>query len=346
MTFDLYKCFIASPSDTAQERAACDEVLSKINRTLGDMLSFRVESLKWENDVSPGFGDEPQDVINKRINDDYDIFIGIMWNRFGEQTKSAGSGTEEEFNRAYKRMKSGDDVEILFYFSSAPSDVLSQDLSQISKIQNFMKRVSDLGGLYCRYGSLDEFRESLERHLADFFVKRLGSRSKDKAIKDRSDELKKASENEAVSIILRKRLNDALFVFHGQPSIWIDPVIVRAGNISKNPDDNFDLRVDESEILSHEKSLIVRAPPQFGLSCLAHHLVLSAWNFGKVWIYVDARRLYGKDETRILKREIRDLNLEGRLIDCIVIDSWNVNENGAKRLIKNIGTSDFSVGNP
>ncbi|MYD31374.1 MAG: DUF4062 domain-containing protein, partial [Nitrospira sp. SB0661_bin_20] len=64
-----------------------------------------MDVVRWETRTTPGFGKDPQDVINKQISDAYDIFIGIMWTRFGTPTPRAGSGTEEEFLRAYDRYK-------------------------------------------------------------------------------------------------------------------------------------------------------------------------------------------------------------------------------------------------
>jgi len=51
----------------------------------------------------------------------YDIFIGILWKKFGTLTGRACSGTEEEFNRAYERYKENPSkLRIMFYFKTAP----------------------------------------------------------------------------------------------------------------------------------------------------------------------------------------------------------------------------------
>ena len=61
----------------------------------------------------------PQGIINKQIGE-YDIFIGMMWKRFGTPTGKAGSGTEEEFRLAYEYWETTKSVMILFYFCQAP----------------------------------------------------------------------------------------------------------------------------------------------------------------------------------------------------------------------------------
>ena len=100
MNVKIFKCFISSPSDTEKEREICEQIFAEINESLGKAYNFRIESLRWENDVRPSFGIDGQDVINKQIGNDYELFIGIMNKRFGTPTSKAGSGTEEEFNNA------------------------------------------------------------------------------------------------------------------------------------------------------------------------------------------------------------------------------------------------------
>ena len=59
-------------------------------------------------------------VINRQLPDDCDIFLGVMWARFGTATPRAGSGTEEEFERALTRHQANSrSVMILFYFKQA-----------------------------------------------------------------------------------------------------------------------------------------------------------------------------------------------------------------------------------
>ena len=119
-TRTLLQVFVASPGDVKDERKLLDSVISELNKTWGHSNGVMLELLKWETDSHPGFGADPQDVINSQIGEEYDIFIGIMWGRFGSPTKRAESGTEEEFNRAYTRLSnSSNSVQIMFYFKDA-----------------------------------------------------------------------------------------------------------------------------------------------------------------------------------------------------------------------------------
>ena len=101
----IAQIFVASPSDVQGEREILEEVVSEMNRSSAKNAGFRLELLKWETSVHPGFGPDSQAVINEQIGDNYDIFIGIIWGRFGRKTSRAESGTEEEFDRALMRYK-------------------------------------------------------------------------------------------------------------------------------------------------------------------------------------------------------------------------------------------------
>jgi len=120
----------------------------------------------------PGVGPDAQAVINNQVGEDYDIYIGILGHRFGTQTPRAGSGTEEEFERAYQRLRNvPDTVRILFYFKSA-SDVPLQelDLAQLGKVQEFRRRISPQV-LYSNFKTADDFLKQVRDHLWQLIIR-------------------------------------------------------------------------------------------------------------------------------------------------------------------------------
>lgn len=142
-TVTKYKIFLASPSDLNKDRTSIDEVIKELNLTYGQQNNIVLELKKWETHSAPGVSMAyTQDLINKDINDDYDLFIGLMWLKFGTPTNNAGSGTEEEFNRAFERFKNSSDIlQILFYFKNSPPISL-QDIipSELEKVNDFKKK--------------------------------------------------------------------------------------------------------------------------------------------------------------------------------------------------------------
>lgn len=104
-----------------EEREAVSEVVSELNLTYGNPNNIVIELLKWETNSAPAISKTSvQDIVNKDI-PEYDLFVGLLWMKFGTPTKDFGSGTEEEFNIAHKRFISNDkSLQILFYFKNSP----------------------------------------------------------------------------------------------------------------------------------------------------------------------------------------------------------------------------------
>src|SRR5204862_8316782 len=86
----------------------------------------------------------------------------------------------------------------------------------------------------------------------------------------------------------KERLDKALRAFSSQPIIWLEPVLSNTNEISQNPYENYTKRIDISEIINKPDSFIINAPPQFGLTCLVHHMIFEAWKTGDLWIYLDS----------------------------------------------------------
>lgn len=159
----LYKIFLASPGDMQEERTTVAGIVNEINDNSSEI---KLELVKWETHTFPGFGVDAQDVINDQTGDDYDIFIGLMWKRFGTPTGRAGSGTEEEFNNAYeKHFNTPGSVQIMFYFKTAPIPFEEINPEQISKINSFKKKLGDVGGYYWQYSEVIQLERQLRVHL-------------------------------------------------------------------------------------------------------------------------------------------------------------------------------------
>jgi len=91
--------FLASPSDVADEREAVREAVSSATRMVSD-LGWSIELYGWED--TPPCAGRPQAVINHDV-DACDVFVGLLWKRWGQPTGEYSSGFQEEFQRAKKR---------------------------------------------------------------------------------------------------------------------------------------------------------------------------------------------------------------------------------------------------
>ena len=63
---EVKKVFLASPSDTINERKSANQIIEEINNLLGDTLRIKFEIIKWETHSTPAIG-RPQGIINKQL---------------------------------------------------------------------------------------------------------------------------------------------------------------------------------------------------------------------------------------------------------------------------------------
>lgn len=167
-SIDKYKILIASPSDLLDERASMDEVFTELNKTYGSRNNLILELIKWETHSAPAASKtDVQDVIDKDIGSDYDLFIGILWKKFGTPTNKFGSGTEQEFQNAYSRFKQNPEtLHILFYFkTSTPLSLADIEPPQLEKVNKFKRELGEKNVFYWEYNNIEELQKFLRIHI-------------------------------------------------------------------------------------------------------------------------------------------------------------------------------------
>lgn len=170
---EVLTIFLASPGDVEAEREQARQVIEDINRTIGQEKKVRFDVVGWETNAYPSYGSDGQDIINQQIADmaKYDLFLGILWNRFGQPTPRAGSGTEEEFDRAAASYSQTRRPDIMFYFNQVPSNLTSlRDAEQKMKVLQFKEKVRS-GGLTWDYDGVQDFRIQFQRHLSSWLIR-------------------------------------------------------------------------------------------------------------------------------------------------------------------------------
>ncbi len=168
-TVKLLKVFIASPGDVRLEREkARDEILSL--RPLAQKHGFDLEATGWETHAAPGMG-RSQARINQLVRE-CDLFLGILWRRFGVPTGEAESGTLEEFNLARERYAREHAPEIMLYFREVHPDFLADPGPQLQKVLAFKQQVEEGRlALYANYRDPEHFAALLRQHVTDWLLK-------------------------------------------------------------------------------------------------------------------------------------------------------------------------------
>lgn len=134
------KIFLASPSDLAEERKVAKVIVDEFNSQLADALGYQVELVGWE-DTLPGVG-RPQAIINRDL-DGCDLFVGMLWKRWGTPTgtDSYTSGFEEEFQRSMTRNASEGRPEINLLLKDLDAASLADPGDHLKKVLAFKDQV-------------------------------------------------------------------------------------------------------------------------------------------------------------------------------------------------------------
>jgi Domain of unknown function (DUF4062) len=100
-----YHVFLASPGDVDDERKKVRTFFEAYNLNYAAPRGLRFEIVDWENYSSAGVG-RPQQLITEqtleRYRESLALVVGIMAQRFGSNSGTHESGTEEEFEWAIK----------------------------------------------------------------------------------------------------------------------------------------------------------------------------------------------------------------------------------------------------
>lgn len=202
--FTQFSILLSSPSDLQSERNEIPNLIDELNKTYGKSNEVYFDLIKWETHSAPGVTHEyTQQIINKDIGDDYDIFLGIIWKKFGTETAVAQSGTEEEFLRALKRFHNKENIQILFYFKSEAIPLDDIIPEQIAKIKNFKEILKENNVLYWNFNSSEELISHLRIHLpkrTDNLLNNSTNQSTTK-IKSKVNNLDISSENEEIGVL-------------------------------------------------------------------------------------------------------------------------------------------------
>jgi len=163
---NFLRVLVASPDDVKKERERLESIIDEVNKEIDSKSGIQLELVKSETDVSPGMGKYPQDVANRQIGDDIDIFIGILWKKFGTPTKDWLSGTEEEFERAYERNTlSAGSVSIKIYFNKARVNLDEINSEQLERVNEFRKNLGGRGIYWDQYKTIQDFEQKMRMHL-------------------------------------------------------------------------------------------------------------------------------------------------------------------------------------
>jgi HEAT repeat protein len=169
-TRNVLVAFIASPSDVPEERLATREVIEELNKSLRT-LNWQIDIIGWE-DTAPGVG-RPQELINKDV-DTCDLFIGILWKRWGQPTGEYSSGFEEEFERAIERRNETGSPAVWLAFKHVDSELLKDPGEQLQHVLEFKQKQIELRRvLFQEFPNIERWKALLSTWLLNYIFKQV-----------------------------------------------------------------------------------------------------------------------------------------------------------------------------
>ena len=157
------KLFLASPNDVVRERKIAEDVIAAINRDFSDHTNCTVELLAWEH-VQPGAG-RPQERINLCV-DQCDLFVGILWKRWGSPAGNGQTGFEEEFERASRIQHSVGSPDLWIFFKDVDAESSEDPGQQLRQVLAFRRRLeSEQQVLYKNFANEIDFHGKFHTHL-------------------------------------------------------------------------------------------------------------------------------------------------------------------------------------
>ena len=310
-TIQQIRIFISSPSDVKNERESAQRVIEELNRTLCPPNDLSLFPLTWEKNTYPAVGEYSQEVINQQVGE-YDIFVGIMANRFGTKTYSADSGTEEEFNIAYRNRKN---THIMFFFKDAPILPSKVDTNQLNKVSKFKKKLPNKGVYYKEFTDNFErvFRECLTQCINQNYIQKDVKLSNDKP--KRIEQFKIEIERYLFSqnpTYKKYSFVNALALPNSQfklKDVYIAQTLEKDNRFEKEKDTT---KIDQLpvELIKKYKKILIKDTAGMGKSTIMKYMYINLIDnnfkdFG-IPIYIELNRL-NKDYT-ILKKIQEELN--------------------------------------
>jgi len=133
--------FISCPGDVTSEKNALIKFIQDKNTEYHTKYQITLDVVDWESDLKRS-EDRSQKSANIYL-EKTNIYIGMMWKKYGTDTGLVDSGTFEEYIIANLNREKRKNIEILFFFKDFKIDTNTsdEDLDQFEEIRKFKNRL-------------------------------------------------------------------------------------------------------------------------------------------------------------------------------------------------------------
>jgi tetratricopeptide (TPR) repeat protein len=157
----------------AVERGKVESVAESL-KPLADHLDVMLHVVDWRTLV-PDMGRPEQVILDQLKPTEWDVFVGILWHRFGTPPGGEGylSGTEEEFRTACRLWKASGKPRIMMYRCMRSVPLGDLDPDQFKRVKEFFAQLEAAGdhpGLYQTFDTAEEFEKLLLHNLQNIVL--------------------------------------------------------------------------------------------------------------------------------------------------------------------------------
>jgi hypothetical protein len=184
------RVFVASPGDMKPERDRVAKVVTRLNQSTARELGLLLEFTDWSSHIRPSMGQRPEDVILEQLGvDTWDIFIGLLWLKFGTPTGAEDplsrapflSGTQEEFTLAYRSwLKTKRPTIMMYRCERMPSNIREINAAQLHLVNVFFddfEAHKNNPGVYQTFREPEELELQVDKHLSALLFEKSKSKS-------------------------------------------------------------------------------------------------------------------------------------------------------------------------
>lgn len=174
------RIFVASPSDMAVEHAIVRNVATSLKR-LADYKDVVLEVIDWSS-VVPAMGRPEQVILDQIMPTSWDIFVGVLWHRFGTSPggedpsthKKYLSGTEEEFKTAYRLWQKHGKPRMMMYLCKRNIPPAVLNTTQFDRVKSFFSQFDAVDGehpgLYTTFTTSRSFEKIFHDNLQGLLI--------------------------------------------------------------------------------------------------------------------------------------------------------------------------------
>lgn len=183
-SYQLFKAFIASPSDVSKERNMVENIINRVSNSCRDTIGIQTDAHTWKRlpPITPNMSESTiQDMINEEVRN-CNVFILILYKRYGSvELGHKKSNTEREIDVALKMLSEGKKITFLSYFRELPSNI-GQDVQE-GKVRKLRTELEKRGIWYRTYKTTEDFKEEVTHDLYHTILKFQVATSKRKILR-------------------------------------------------------------------------------------------------------------------------------------------------------------------